>query len=96
MDPMEARAIDRNGNSNGRIDLGDLRARILGDEGLSAVSWEAVGGLANARQDEKSKKSKKSDTSSKDNGQLSFMVLSGSLLDGTPYWAEDNFMLVGN
>jgi hypothetical protein len=99
VDPLELRSIDRNGNANGRVDLGDLRARVLADEGISVVAWTTADGRASGkagRRSKKSKKSEKSNNSSKEEGQIEFLVLSGALTDGTPFWAEDYITLVGN
>ena len=93
----ELKSIDRFGNGNGRVDIGDLRAQIIGSE-VSSVELQASakGGKSNKVKPDESAKSAKSEKSVKrPKGPIHILVLSGTLDDGTPFWAEDSLEIRG-
>jgi len=88
----EVLAMDRAGNGNGRLDVGDLRAAVQGTEGGQVV-------LAGKK--EKKGKDGGMDVSGdrgdagKDGmkGTPHTLILTGSLTDGTPIWAEASVLI---
>jgi hypothetical protein len=83
----ERRSIDRNGNSNGRVDLGDLRVRVLSDAGVMVLNAKKGAKVPQAKGG--------SNESGNGQGASYWFVLSGMLTDGTPFWAEDELELIG-
>lgn len=81
----EAMAMDRAGNGNGRLDLGDLRAAALGARSAAPpASAGAAAGLASAAKG----------NSSASTGAYT-LVLNGNLKDGTEFWGEDSVTVKG-
>ncbi len=79
----EIQAMDRAGNGNGRLDVGDLRARLLAEE-PGAVRAEGK----KEKKERKGKGEKKHEEDDDRKGTPYTLILTGSLADGTPIWAE--------
>lgn len=80
----DALAMDRQGNGNGRLDVGDLRAAA--QAGAATTSPDAKGGNGG--------------NGGHNNGNATptdarVLVLAGSLDDGTDFWAEDSAAIKG-
>lgn len=87
-------AMDRAGNGNGRLDVGDLRAAVLGGGTVLAM---AKGG--NGKGNAGGNNSGKTDDGGLGEGappEDFIFVLTGNMTDSTPFWAEDHAVVQGD
>ena len=89
-------AMDRAGNGNGRLDVGDLRAAVLGGGTVLAM---AKGGNGKGEGNAGGNNSGKTEEGGLGEGappEDFIFVLTGNMTDSTPFWAEDHAVVQGD
>jgi len=84
---VDITAMDRAGNGNGMLDVGDLRAALMA-EGVVLAAGKKDKDKTNENHEEH-----EDDEEDDDPGIPTILVLTGSLTDGTPFWAEGSVLI---
>jgi len=88
----DAQAMDRAGNGNGRLDLGDLRAAVLA-EGMAMAEGRKSDDNFESSQSNDDDGEDEDETDEGGKGTPHTLILTGSLMDGTPIWAEASVLV---